>query len=120
MPLSWAAPSALTTWRAMRRQRSTASGASRITTWASDSPSRNSITTNDRPSAVVPKSVTSTMFSWPMALARRASCSRRATSSVFSRNFSSSTFTATWRPSTVCLPSYTAPMPPSPMRRTIS
>ena len=70
---------------------------------ASDSPSRNSMTTNERPSSVVPKSVTSTMFSWPMELARRASCSRRATKSLLAWNFSSSTFTATRLPMSVCL-----------------
>ena len=32
---------------------------------------------------MVPKSVTSTMFSWPMELASRASCSSRATKSLF-------------------------------------
>jgi hypothetical protein len=95
-------------------------GASRITSWASDSPSRNSITTKARPSLVVPKSVTSTMFSWPIELASRASCNRRATSSGFSRNFSSRTLTATRLPMTVWRASYTAPIPPSPMRRTIS
>ena len=63
------------------------------------------MTTNDRPSSVVPKSVTSTMFSWPIELASRASCSRRATRSRLLWNFSSSTFTATRLPITVCLAS---------------
>ena len=58
------------------------------------------MTTNERPSSVVPKSVTSTMFSWPIELASRASCSRRATKSLFAWNFSSSTFTATRLPMT--------------------
>jgi hypothetical protein len=117
--LAWAAPSALATWRAMRRLRSTGRGASRITSWASASPSRNSITTKARPSSVVPKSVTSTMCSCPMALASRASCSRRATKSLLVRNFSSNTFTATRLPMMVWRASYTAPIPPSPMRRMI-
>ena len=56
------------------------------------------MTTKARPSRVVPKSVTSTMFWWPMELAIRASCKRRAMSSSFSRNFSSSTLMATRLP----------------------
>ena len=44
---------------------------------ASDSPSRNSITTNVRPSSVVPKSVMSMMCSLPTDDASCASCSSR-------------------------------------------
>ena len=101
IPFACAAPSALAAWRAMRRLRSMGSGASRRSSSASDSPSRNSITTKDRPSSVVPKSVTSTMCSCPIEPASRASCSSRATKSLLAWNFSSSTFTATRLPISV-------------------
>ena len=59
--------------RARRRERRAVAGSPR----RASSPSTNSITEYVMPSGVVPKSVTSTMFGWPIRDAAFASCTNR-------------------------------------------
>ena len=102
MPFLCAAESPLSTWT----MRCVASGMGRTGVFfsvsASDSPSSSSITINKRPSCVRPRSKTSMICGWPMALAARASRSKRSPSWTLALSSSSKVLTATRLPSALC------------------
>ena len=74
-------------------------------TFVSGWPDRYSITTNERPSCVVPMSLTSMMWGLPIRLAARASRLNRSIASLSSAYLPSMTFTATRLPSSTCVAS---------------
>jgi hypothetical protein len=115
MPLSWAAPSARASCAAIRTARGIANGAAWRSAAPSVTPSTCSITEYVRPSGVVPKSVTSTMFGWPMREAAFASCTKRriVASSRITARFR--TLIASGRSITRWRAANTTPMPPSPI-----
>ena len=115
MPLSCAAPSAREIWAAILIARSGGNGAPWRIAAPSVWPSTNSITEYVMPSGVVPKSVTSTMFGWPIRDAAFASWTNLRIVAVSRITSRLSTLIASGRSITAWRAENTTPIPPSPI-----
>jgi hypothetical protein len=82
-------------------------------------PSRSSDTRNGAPPCE-PNSWTTSTFGWLSAPAAHASCSNRRRRSASAENDSGKTLRATSRARRVSLARYTSPIPPAPIRLTMS
>ncbi len=102
IPQACAAESAFAICPRIISARSTGSWPSSRTRAARLWPSSCSITKKSEPCSVRPKSVTSTMFSWPIRDAAIASCWKRFTTSSWREYSSWSTFTANCFPRSAC------------------